>query len=125
MKIGQDLKSESDYGLRIDLSVEQYQEDKPLIYKYVYSMDINKFQEWLNTHAYLREGPLAFTAKGIQVMVPALPSKWDKSSFSMTDDNSEYQYVNLLFEDMVIRVHRDLFAGKEWEIFMEDSDIPF
>ncbi len=125
MTMDQNIKSESPFGLRVDVNIEQIQPDKPLIYKYTYSLDTLKFKEWLAENKYLCEGPLAFTAKGIQAVIPNGAAKWDKASFSIDDENGNQMYLNLLREEVVIHAHRDLFAGKEWEILIEETDIPF
>jgi hypothetical protein len=123
--ISQKIKSELPFGLRVDVVITQIQEDKPYNYTYTYSLDTLKFKEWLEQNKYLCEGPLAFTAKGIQVVIPAGVNKWDKASFSIDDEAGDKLFLNMLYEDVVIYVHRDLFAGKEWEIHIEDADIPF
>jgi hypothetical protein len=127
LTLDQNVKSEFPFGLRVDIVIERVQKDKPYTYQYIYSLDSLKFKEWLEENKYLCEGPLAFTAKGIQVVIPAGVNKWDKASFSIDDENGDQMYLNILEEDVVIYVHRDLFAGKEWEIHIEASeeDIPF
>jgi len=121
--IGQDISFEAPFGLRIDVTIEKLQEDKPLIYIYTYSMNNLKFKEWLEAMAYLTEGPLAFTAKGIQVMIVNGIEKWDKTAFSIdTDDVGEKMFLDLLNEEAVFHIHRDLFAGKEWEILLNDGE---
>jgi hypothetical protein len=141
--IDQKIKSELPFGLRVDVVITRAQPDKPYTYTYTYSLDTLKFKEWLEENKYLCEGALAFTAKGIQVVIPFGAVKWNKSSFSIDNDNGEQMYLDLLNEDVVIYVHRDLFAGKEWEILLnldegetaqpafsqigilQDDDVPF
>lgn len=125
LTLSQNIKSEFPFGLRVDIVIERVQADKPYMYKYIYSLDSLKFKEWLDENKYLCEGPLAFTAKGIQVVIPGGANKWDKASFSIDNDKGNQLFLNMLDEDVVIYVHRDLFAGKEWEIHVEESDIPF
>lgn len=122
MTLSQEIKSESEYGLRIDVAIEQIKDDKPLIYTYTYSLDTMRFREYLEEVKHLREGALAFTAKGIQVVVPPGTTKWNKTSFSINDDKGDQLLLNLLNEDVVIHIHRDLFAGKEWEILLNVSE---
>jgi hypothetical protein len=125
LTLTQNIKSEFPFGLRVDIVITRVQEDKPYTYRYTYSLNTLKFKEWLEENKYLCEGPLAFTAKGIQVVIPGGANKWDKASFSIDDDDGDNQFLNMLDNDVVIYVHRDLFAGKEWEIHMEEADIPF
>lgn len=121
MQIGQGIKNETLYGLRVDVNIEQIKADKPLIYTYSYMLNTLKFQEWLESMAYLCEGPLAFTARGIQVMISGGAKKWDKSAFTIEDKDGDRIYLNLLNEEVKFVVHRDLFAGEEWEVLIEDS----
>jgi len=123
--VSQNIKSEFPFGLRVDVMISQIQPDKPYTYQYIYSLDTLKFKEWLDKNKYLCEGPLAFTAKGLQVVIPGGANKWDKASFSIDDGEGTQMYLDLISEEVVIYVHRDLFAGKEWEIHIEDTDIPF
>ena len=125
LTLAQNIKSELPFGLRVDVLISQIQPDKPYTYQYIYSLDTLKFKEWLDENKYLCEGPLAFTAKGIQVVIPGGANKWDKASFSIDDEEGDKMYLDLVSEEVVIYVHRDLFAGKEWEIHIEDADIPF
>lgn len=119
--IGEAINVELPFGLRLDVTIEKIQEDKPLIYEYTYSMNNLKFREWLESMKYLTEGPLAFTAKGIQVMIVNGLEKWDKTAFTIdTDEIGEKLCLDLLNEDVVFHVHRDLFAGKEWEILIDN-----
>lgn len=123
--MNQKIKSELPFGLRVDVVITRVQPDKPYTYTYTYSLNTLKFKEWLEENKYLCEGPLAFIAKGIQVVIPFGAVKWNKSSFSIDDDEGNHLFLNMLEEDIVIYVHRDLFAGKEWEIHIEEADIPF
>lgn len=129
ISIGQVIKFETDFGFRVDVTIDQVKEDKPLIYIYTYSMDQLKFKEWvaeMEKH-HLCEGPLAFVCKGIQFMIVGGAAKWDKTAFSIDGKDNEKMFFQLLSEDIVMYVHRDLFAGKEWEIILgtEEEDIPF
>lgn len=121
--IGQEIKSETAYGLRIDVSITQIKEDKPLIYTYTYMLDTLKFEDWLKTVDYLTGGPLAFTGKGIQFMIVGGAEKADKSAFSISDENGEKVFLPLLHQEVRFIVRRDLFAGQEWEVALEDSQI--
>lgn len=120
--IGQNISFETPFGLRIDVTIEKFQEDKPLIYIYTYSMNNLKFKEWLEAMVYLTEGPLAFTAKGIQMMISGGAKKWDKTAFSIDDDDGEKIFLNLLNEEVILHIHRDLFKGKEWEILLNNGE---
>lgn len=125
--IGQEIKNETIYGLRVDVTIKEVKEDKPLIYTYTYMLNTLKFKEWLENMTYLLEGPLAFTAKGIQVMVVGGAKKWDKSAFSISTEEGEKIFLPLKDQEVKFVVHRDLFSGQEWDVLYEDIDevIPF
>ena len=122
MQIGQAIKNETQYGLRIDVTIQEIKADKPLIYTYAYMLNTLKFKEWLEGVAYLCEGPLAFTARGIQVMISGGAEKWDKSAFTIENEAGDRILLDLLHEEIKFVVHRDLFAGEEWEVLIEDSE---
>lgn len=123
LTIGQEIKSETVYGLRIDVTITQIKEDKPLIFTYTYMLDTLKFKDWLGTIDYLTGGPLAFTGKGIQFMVVGGAEKYDKSAFSISDEYGEKVFLPLSHSEVQFIVRRDLFAGQEWEVSMVDSQI--
>jgi len=115
--------------MRIDVVINQIQEDKPLLYVYTYSLDNIKFKDWLASKeiAPLCEGPFAFTSKGIQFMIVGGAEKWDKAAFSIDYEDCEKIFFHLAQESVVFHVHRELFAGKEWEVLLatEEEDVPF
>jgi len=121
--IGQEIKSETIYGLRVDVTIKEIKEDKPLIYTYTYILNTLKFKEWLENMAYLCEGPLAFTARGIQVMIVGGAEKWEKSAFSISTEDGEKIFLPLKNQEIQFVVHRDLFAGQEWDVLFEDGQI--
>ena len=123
--IGQEIKFESVFGLRVDAITEKFAEDKPVSYTYIYSMDQLKFKAWVTEmdKQGLCEGPLAFSAKGIQFMIVGGAAKWDKTAFSIDNEDHEKLFLQLLVEDVSFHVHRDLFAGKEWEILLADNSM--
>lgn len=123
MQIGQEIKDETPYGLRMDIAIEQIKEDKPLIYTCTYMLNTLKFKEWLEGMAYLCGGPLAFTGWGIQFMILGGAAKWDKTAFSIEDENGEKCFLKLAHEEVKFVVHRDLFAGEEWDVLIEDSTL--
>lgn len=127
LMIGQEIKNETIYGLRVDVTIKEVKEDKPLIYTYTYMLNTLKFKEWLENMTYLLEGPLAFTAKGIQVMIVGGAKKWDKSAFSISTEEGEKIFLPLKDQEVKFVVHRDLFSGQEWDVLYEDIDevIPF
>ena len=125
MTIGQASRFEAVFGLRVDVSMTpQIMEDKPINYSYTYSMDQLKFREWVvgMEKDGLCEGPLAFTAKGIQIMIVGGAAKWDKTAFSIDNEDHEKLFLPLLTEDVTFYMHRDLFAGKEWEILLVTNE---
>lgn len=121
IQVGQDIRSESAYGLRVDVTITDMGEDKPKIYTYMYKLDTIKFKQWLEEHPYLCEGPLAFTARGIQVMVVGGAKKWDKSAFSISIESGEKLFLPLLTREIKFTVHKDLFSGEEWDVALDTS----
>jgi len=125
--IGQNISSETQYGLRVDVTITQTAKDKPLIYTYTYMMDSVKFKRWLAENAYLCEGPLAFLGKGIQIMIVGGAKKWDKSAFSIDGGEAGYPplfnnakiFLPLLQQEVQFSVHRDLFSGEEWDVMLD------
>lgn len=108
------IPSTSLQGLRVDTTLEQVHEDRPIIFHFQYSLDTHQFAEYLKSHPELTEGLLAFTLKGIQIMVPEGSDKWDKSGFSFNHDDDQKIFIPLLHESVMFRAHLDLFKGKEW-----------
>jgi len=129
MAIGQAINFKTAFGMRVDVIINQVQDDKPLLFVYTYSLDSLVFKAWLESDeiAPLCEGPLAFTSKGIQFMVVGGAKKWDKTAFSIDDADGEKIFLQLIKESAVFHVHRDLFAGKEWEVLLaiDESSPPF
>jgi len=110
-------------GLRIDVMIQQVAEDKPLLFKFTYRMDPLKFKQYLKEErSDMTQGMLVFEPRGIRVMNDGGAEKWDKTAFSIDNGNSERLFLNLLFEDIVFHIHRDLFKGAEWEIFVESEE---
>jgi len=105
------------------VTIQEVKEDRPLIYTYTYMLNTLKFKEWLEAMGYLLEGPLAFTARGIQVMVVGGAKKWDKSAFSISTEDGEKIFLPLISQEVRFTVHRDLFSGEEWDVLLEDSQI--
>jgi hypothetical protein len=123
LKIGQNISNETQYGLRVDVTITQTAEDKPLIYTYIYKLNTIAFKRWLEEHAYLCEGPLAFTMRGIQVMVVGGAKKWDKSAFSLSIAKGDKLFLPLLSQEVRFTIHRDLFSGQEWDIYLDITDL--
>lgn len=67
------------------------------------------------------EGPLNFVKNGIEVVVPWGAEKWDKAGFSI-DGEAGRIWLPLLETDVHFNVHRDIFQGQEWEVFIEDPE---
>ena len=110
-----DLRSDTKIGLRIEQTLEQPAGGGPLIISYIYILDTVKFKKWLEDHAYLCEGPLGFTVKGVRILLEAGAEKWDKAGFSIDNDGEPF-FLNLLRNEEIFKVHRDMFNKKEWSI---------
>lgn len=124
ISIDRDVGATTEYGLRVDVLMKKISDDKPIIYTYVYKLDSIKFKQWLEEHAYLCEGPLAFIAKGIQVVTVGGAKKWDKTAFSIDSDkkDGEKYFLPLLSREIKFAVHRDLFSGEEWDVTLLDAE---
>lgn len=114
---------EMPYGLRIDVVITHVGQNKPDIYEYTYTLNTLAYRDWLVQHTYLCDGALSFCAKGIQVMVVGGAAKWDKSAFSLMNEDGEQAFLPLIQESIKFVVHRDLFSGEEWEVKLKDSQI--
>ncbi|GAF87239.1 unnamed protein product [marine sediment metagenome] len=108
-------------GLRIDVTLEQINEETPVIMRFHYLLNTLQFKEWLQTHDYLCEGPLSFEVRGIRIMVPAGADKWDKAGFSYNDEDGLPIFIPLLHEEVTFSIHRDVFRQKEWTINYTDA----
>jgi hypothetical protein len=71
---------------------------------------------------HLLEGALSFVKNGVEFVVPYGAEKWDKSGFSIDDGEGQRIWLPLLQSDIHFNVHRDIFQGQEWEVFMEDPE---
>lgn len=109
------------YGLRIDIDVKQSVDDKPIIFIFTYKLDQLQMKQWLIENPILCEGPLSFTAKGIEVVIPQGAEKLDKSGFSIDNREGDRDWLPLLEHPVSFTVHRNLFGGKEWECFYTDE----
>lgn len=114
------FKTETPYGLRIDVLIEYRSENKPIIFIFEYQMDPIKFQKYLKEHPELCEGAIAFIGKGIEIIVPFGAEKYDKSGFSIRGKDGEQIFFDLLNTPVKFRVHRDVFAQQEWEVFIDE-----
>lgn len=107
------------WGLRIDVSYTSPVPDKPMVFEYHYAVDDAKFREWLDGNSFLCDsGPLVFNSRGIQVAVPA-KDEWNLSMFSVDNEEGKPIPLPLLQTEVVFTLHRDIFNGKEWEVFIE------
>lgn len=124
LMIGQTFASKMEpCGLRIDVTVQQVAEDKPLLLKYIYRVDPLKFKQYLKEErSDMCQGMLVFEPSGIRIMNIGGAEKWDKTAFSIDNGDSERIFLNLLFEDTIFHIHRELFIGKEWEILIESNE---
>lgn len=110
------------FGLSVNVKL-QVREEKPPVMTFTYSMNKEIWKKWLSENPQLTEGPLAFTCKGIEIVIPCDNGKAEVEStgFSIDDAEGERIWLRLLEKDVKFLVHRDIFKGKEWEIFLEDS----
>jgi hypothetical protein len=112
----------SPWGLRIDVKYKTPEPGRPPIFRYSYSVDNTKFQEWLKNNSFLCDsGPMMFSSRGIQVTIPAA-DEWSFTMFSIDNDNGKPIPLPLMESTTVFVIHRDLFSKKEWEIYIEVPD---
>lgn len=112
------LKTVTQFGLRIDITLNKPSEKSPMIYTFHYMLNTIKFKEWLESNKDLCHDYMAITSYGIKVIAIGA-DKWDKTSFSFDEDGNEI-FLRLLDTETVFHVHRDLFNKVEWQVFMED-----
>lgn len=70
---------------------------------------------------HMLEGELYFVKNGIEITVPWGAEKWDKSGFAI-DGETGRVWLPLFTSEVCFNVHRDIFQGQEWEVFMEDPE---
>lgn len=123
------LVTNTPIGLRIDVTLEQKNENGPLIIKFVYMMDTLKFKEWVKSHTHLMEGYAAmFSVKGINIWCAGKASNtngqvdWEQSAFCIGDKDQHGNsiYLKLLQKEVTFVVHRNPISKKEWNVFLPD-----
>jgi hypothetical protein len=124
LQIGQNINSETEHGMHIDVLIKKTKEDKPLIFTYKYTMNGLKFKEWLESPPIkaCRDGALALTIRGIQVVIEK-DKPWDKACFSISTENRDNLSLPLLTQEIIFTIHRDLFSMEEWEISIVESQM--
>lgn len=78
------------------------------------------FEQWLGTISYMLEGPLSFFKNGINITIQSA-RKWEKTDF-LIEGTAGYIGLPLFQHNVIFNVHRDIFQGKEWEVFMDDPE---
>ncbi len=114
------IVSKTEWGLEIDIEMYQPKEDKPIIFRYVYSINRMTFKQWLDEHPYLLGGPLLmFTNRGMDFIVPT--DNFQKTRASMiikygdVDDDPGSKYEPPIVEEPITMVvHREVVNNHDW-----------
>lgn len=116
-------------GLRIETMLEQKTEKHPVICRFIYMLDIVKFQAWVEEHAYLMDGVISmFNVKGLDILIAGKQASktgkadWENASFCLRDKDSIDMPISLklLHKEVVFVVHRDPISRKEWCVLLQD-----
>ena len=94
---------------------------KPIIHVFQYRLNIDAWKKWLESHAYLTEGPFTIRSRGIRITFSAdSPEKYSKLTTSISREGSssvrDDQFLDLLNAPPTFIVHRDYFNEKEWVV---------
>lgn len=119
------IVSKTEWGLEIEIEMSRPKEDKPIIFKYTYRINRVIFQQWLDDHPYLTEGPLLmFTNRGMDFVITT-----DKPYKTIASITVKYEEVheNVVGVDALIKheppivetpvtlvVHREIVSNHDW-----------
>jgi len=111
----------NEIGLKISINTKQKHEDKPIIYLFEYSLDVNIWKKWITEHAYLLEDNMGFTSRGIQFTIPGgSPDTYKNvlTFITIKDDNTldNIMPFDLLTGSITFAVHKNIFNEHEWII---------
>lgn len=110
------LTTRTEIGLNIHVQVVQKDTEKPAIFSFTYSLNQTQFQTWANGMTLLKEGPISFMMKGIQIVIQN-SEKLSASGFSITHEDEEI-WLELWNQPITFTIHRDLFQGEEWVVLL-------
>jgi len=118
--INKPLLSKRPWGLEIDIEMSQPKENKPIIFKFTYSINRVKFHKWIEEHKYMINNPcLIFTDRGIQMFI--MPDNPESTSFTKitivhgTDNTQEKSYnYNITNKPLQFIVHREVLSNHDW-----------
>lgn len=115
------IVSETEWGLEIEIEMSQPKEDKPIIFRYTYRIRRVKFQDWLDAHAYLTEGPLLmFMSRGMAFTITtdkpfrSLASIITKYEDDANSGESTYYKPRIVEEPVTLVVHREVVNNHDW-----------
>ena len=121
--IGIDYKfhTEVPWGLNIDISMSQPKPDKPIIFRFTYSINLERLYTWCNANIYLFDGPVvSFASKGVQVIMPK-PERYHKTylrfmvRYHSESDGEPIDWTSADASDSFTFVaHRDLIDTNYW-----------
>lgn len=116
------IVSTTPVGLTVNVKWEQKAEGKPMIFLFAYSWNEEIYKRWLQSVEYLREGPLMFVARGLQVLI-ADDGKPEKVGVHYDDAHADDGRVWLeLFDgkSVIFRVHRDVLSTGDWHVYKDE-----
>jgi len=116
---GQGIAQIHESGMRVDIQTQKPGEDQPMIFTFNFSLDTLKFKEFLKKHEYLTKSLFSFSAFGIQVNNHRGLEKWEQTAFVILDKEGRPITLPLIQRDVTITVHRDIFSGQEWLVYLQ------
>ncbi len=119
--IGNRNKSETEWGLCMEVVMEQPHADKPVLFTYKIWIDSLKFKAWLETRLCMLNGNvLIFGDAGLRLIVPGRGiNKYGDTMADIivkyADDMNDQSYrVELVKRPLTITVHREVLSNQDW-----------
>lgn len=115
------LRTETEWGLRIDFTLARINEKVPLTMTAEYFVDTLKFKSWLANHPDLSQGMLTFQSYGIGVAINE--AKWDKAGYFIYADDDTRIVLPLKHAAVRFRVHRNVLNHEDFCVYIEDPQV--
>lgn len=108
------------WGLIVETTMEQPSNNKPVIYKFRYRLDVIIYNEWLKEHSYMLgdEGALVFTSKmGLKIMIMPNMKKHPVVNiiiqYGKNMSDKEHS-VELALKSLNFIIHREIINLHDW-----------
>ena len=107
------------WGLKIRYAVEQKSPKLPAAYIFEYRINSKILSMWLKEHDYLLDGPLTFTARGIQFIYNSRTfTDWEQAAYVIDyerpDGTTGKQFLDLAGRGATFVATRDSFNNQDW-----------